>query len=79
MGKYSVQRTPEERTQLLALVRPGRAAAVTLRHARLRLNADVGAGGRRGTDAEIADAVDPRAATGQRVRQACVEQGLAVA
>ena len=41
--------------------------------------ADVDAGGRRWTDAEIAEALDTSAATVHRVRQTWVEQGLEAA
>jgi transposase len=79
MHKYVVRLDPEEREQLLALVNTGRAAAVKLLHARILLKADVDAGGRRWTDAEIAEALDTSAATVHRVRQTWVEQGLEAA
>jgi transposase len=79
MHKYVVRLDPEEREQLLALVNTGRAAAVKLLHARILLRADVDAGGRRWTDAEIAEALDTSAATVHRVRQTWVEQGLEAA
>jgi transposase len=79
MHKYVVRLDPEEREQLLALVNTGRAAAVKLLHARILLKADVDAGGRRWTDAEIAQALDTSAATVHRVRQTWVEQGLEAA
>jgi len=79
MHKYVVRLDPEEREQLLALVNTGRAAAVKLLHARILLKADVDAGGRRGTDAEIAEALDTSAATVHRVRQTWAEQGLEAA
>lgn len=79
MVKYIVRLNTEEREQLLALVTIGRAAAVKLLHARILLKADVDAGGRRWTDAEIAEALDTSAATVHRVRQAWVEAGLETA
>jgi transposase len=79
MHKYVVRLDPEEREQLLALVNTGRAAAVKLLHARILLKADDDAGGRRWTDAEIAEALDTSAATVHRVRQTWVEQGLEAA
>jgi transposase len=79
MHKYVVQLDPEEREQLFALVNTGRAAAVKLLHARILLKADVEAGGRRWTDAEIAEALDTSAAPVHRVRQTWVEQGLEAA
>jgi transposase len=79
MVKYLVRLNLEEHAQLLALVNTGRAAAVKLLHARILLKADVGAGSRRWTDTEIAEALDTSAATVHRVRQAFVEQGLEAA
>jgi transposase len=79
MVKYIVQLNMEEREQLLAFVSTRRAAAAKLLHARILLKADVEAGGRRWTDAEIADALDTSAATVHRVRQAFVEQGMEAA
>jgi hypothetical protein len=79
MVKYIVRLNTEERTQLLALVNTGRAAAATLLHARILLKADVSEGSRRWTDAAIAEALDTSEATVHRVRQAWVEQGLEAA
>ena len=79
MHKDVVRLDPQERDQLLARVNTGRAAAVQLLHARILLKADVDAGGRRWTDAEIAEAMDTGAATVHRVRQTWVEQGLEAA
>lgn len=76
MIKYVVRLDPEERAQLLALVHTGRAAAAKLLHGRILLKADALEGGRPWTDAEIAEALDTRAATLHRVRQACVAEGL---
>ena len=63
MVKYVVRLHTEERAQLLALVNPGRAAAAQLLHTRILLKADVSAGGRPWTAAEIAEALDTSAAT----------------
>jgi hypothetical protein len=79
MVKYMVRLNTEEREQLVALVTTGRAAAVKLLHARIRLKADVDAGGRRWTDADMAEALDTSAATVHRVRQAWVEAGMETA
>jgi Homeodomain-like domain len=79
MHKYIVRLDPQEREQLLALVNTGRAAAVKLLQARILLKADVDAGSRRWTDAEIAEALDTSASTVHRVRQAWVEWGLETA
>jgi transposase len=79
MVTYVVRLNPEEREQLLALVSTRRAAAVQLLHARILLKADIRAGSRRWTDAEIAEALDTSASTVHRVRQAWVEKGLELA
>lgn len=79
MIKYIVQLNTAEREQLVALVSTGRAAAAKLLHARILLKADVGVGGRRWTDMEIAEALDTSASTVHRVRQAWVEQGIEAA
>ena len=76
MIKYIVRLNEEERAQLSALMTTGRSAAAKLLHARILLKADVRGGGRRWTDAQIAEAVDSSEATVHRVRQAFVEQGL---
>ena len=77
MVKYVVRLNPEEREQLLTLVKTGPGAAAKLLHARILLKADVSAEGRRWTDAEIAEALETSASTVHRVRQAWVDQGLA--
>jgi hypothetical protein len=79
MYTYVVRLDPEAREQLAALVHTGRAAAVKRLHARILLKAEVDAGGRRWTDAEMAAAVATSAATIQRVRQTWVEPGLEAA
>ena len=79
MMKYIVRLSRAEREQLLALVTTGRAAAVKRLRARILLKADVEAGERPWTDAEIAEALDTSESTVQRVRQAWVEQGLEAA
>ena len=79
MVTYVVRLHTEEREQLLALVNTGRAAAVQRLQARILLKADAGAGSRRWTAPESADAWDTSASTVHRVRQAFVAQGLAAA
>ena len=79
MLKYIVRLNSEEHAQWLALVNTGRAAAATLRQARIRLQADVGADSRGWTEAEMAAALDTSAAPVHRVRQGVVEQGLEAA
>jgi len=75
MATDMVRRNEEAGQQLSTLMTPGRAAAAQWLQARILLTADVRAGGRGGTDAESAEAWDPRASTGPRGRHACVEQG----
>jgi hypothetical protein len=79
MVKYMVRLHPEEHAQLLALVNTGRAAAAKLLHARILLKANGSADSCPWTDAEIAEALDTRASTVHRVRQAFVEQGVEAA
>lgn len=79
MVKYVVRLNPEEREQLLTLVKTGPGAAAKLLHARILLKADVSAEGRRWTDAEIAEALETSASTVHRVRQAWADQGLEAA
>ena len=49
--KYVVRLTDEERAELNDLIRTGKRAASVLRHARILLKADAGAGGPDGDDA----------------------------
>ena len=79
MVTYVVRLDTEAREQWLACVRTGRAAAGQLLQARLVRKADVGAGSRRWTDAESAEALDTRAATGHQGRQDWVAWGLETA
>jgi hypothetical protein len=79
MVKYMVRLHTEERDQLLAFVNTGRAAAAKRLQARILRKAEIGAGERHWTDAEIAEALETSAATVHRVRQTCVEQGREVA
>jgi transposase len=76
---YIVRLHEEERAQLQALVRKGRAAAYKLTHARVLLKADQGASGRRVTDQVVAAAVDVGLSTVARLRQRFVEEGLEAA
>jgi hypothetical protein len=79
MIKYVVRLSSTEREPLLRRVTTGRAAAAKLLRARILLKADIEAGERRWTDAEIAAALDTSESTVHRVRQAWVEQGLEAA
>jgi hypothetical protein len=63
----------------LPLGTTGRAAAAKLLHARLLLKADVGAGGRRWSDAKSAEALATNPSTVHRVRHARVEWGMEAA
>jgi hypothetical protein len=67
---------PEDRAPLLALVNTGRAAAGKRLPARLLLTAEGGADRCPWSDAALAEALDPSAATVPRVRQAFGDPGL---
>ena len=77
--KYIIRLTPEERTQLLQMVRSGKAAARTLLHARILLKADDGPETAAWSDEAISEALEVPATTMARVRQRFVEEGLEVA
>ena len=77
--KYHVTLTPEERAELDAMTRRGKAAARKLTHARILLQCDEGAGGPARADEEVAEALEIGHATVARVRQRFVEQGLEAA
>ena len=79
LPKYLVRLTADERTQLDDLIRTGTRAASVLIHARILLKADIGTGGPRWDDKQIAEAVACGASTVYRVRQAFVEEGLTAA
>ena len=79
LPKYIVRLTAEERAELDELIRTGKRAAAVLMHARILLKADAGADGPGWDDGQIAEAVECGTSTVYRVRQACVEEGLAVA
>jgi putative transposase len=72
--KYIVNLTAAERGTLRQLVRTGRALARKMARARVLLKADEGL-----TDAEVATHVGVGIATVYRIRQRCVEHGLAAA
>ena len=77
--KYRIQLTPQEREQLLNLLRKKHCAAARQSHARILLKADemVAHGGL--LDVDIAAAVEVSVATVERVRRRFVEDGLAAA
>lgn len=79
MKKYLVTLTADERDLLSGMIAAGKAAALKLAHARILLKADQADGGPAWTDERIADAVEVRTATVERVRQRFVEEGVEAA
>src|SRR3954468_7828053 len=79
MRKYIVTLTTEEREQLQALIRVGKASALKLARARVLLKADAGPGGPDWPDGRITEAVEVGLATVARVRRRFVELGVAAA
>jgi transposase len=77
--KYIVRLTPDERDQLLQMIRGGKAAARALLHARILLKADDGPETAAWSDEAISEALEVHATTVARVRQRFVEQGLEAA
>lgn len=76
---FIVRLTDEERSELLALIRKGKASALTLTRAGILLKADQGEKGESWTDAEIADALGVAPKTVFNVRRRWVEEGLTAA
>ena len=76
MKKYRVTLTTDERESLAALIASGKGAAKKLTHARILLKADASDGGPAWIDDRIAEAMEVRVATVERVRQRFVEDGL---
>ena len=77
MRKVFVVRLPqEEREQLVALVKAGKAPALKLTRARILLKADQQERGPAWTDTEIAEALDVSLKTIFNVRRRWVEHGL---
>jgi hypothetical protein len=79
MRTYVVTLTIEEREQLQALIRAGKASALKLARARVLLKADAAPGGPDWPDGRIAEAVEVGLATVARVRRRFVELGVAAA
>jgi len=77
--QYHVHLTPEQRADASALLRRGKAAALTARHARILLEADEAVRRRVCGDRQVADlcGVSPR--TVARVRERFARDGFAVA
>lgn len=72
--KWVVELTAEERAELLAVIRRGKAAARRLTRAHILLHADEGH-----TDEEIAVALHTNRSTAERARRRFVEEGLEAA
>lgn len=79
MAKYKVTLTQDERDELQALVKKGKAAARKINHARILLLADEGEFGPGKTDLRIVEALGTSARTVERVRKRFVEEGFAQA
>jgi transposase len=77
--KYIVRLTPDERDQLLQMVRGGQAAARALLHARILLKADQDPEAAAWGDEAIGAALEVHATTVARVRQRFVAQGVEAA
>lgn len=77
MKKYLVTLSTEERQQLQALVKKGKAAARTRLHAQILLKADTG--GERWTDEAFSHALDVHPTTVANVRRRSVEEGIETA
>jgi transposase len=74
--KYLVTLTADERCQLDALIRRGKASALVLTRARILLKADQADGRPAWDDARIAEALEVGERTVSRVRQRFVERGF---
>lgn len=74
--KYRIALSPSERAELEGILKRGKAAALTQRHARILLLADDNRTGGAARDLDIAEAVGVGTATVERVRRIGVEHGL---
>ena len=72
---FIVRLTDEERSELDALVRKGKASALTLTRVRILLKADQSETGEAWTDAPIAEALDVATKTVFNIRRRWVEDG----
>jgi len=77
--RYMVRLSKEEREQLRAMVRVGKAAAYKLLWARILLKVDEGEHGPGLSDEEAAQALETTARTVERLRRRLVEEGLEAA
>ena len=76
---FLVRLTETERSELEAMVRKGKAAALSIARARILLKADQGKDGEAQTDAQVAEALSVTAKTVFNVRRRWVEEGLEAA
>lgn len=76
MKKYSVRLAAEERESLRQIVRSGRRAGLTIRHANILLSVDESDAGAKMTDAEAARAFGVSVRSIEYLRQRLVEEGL---
>ena len=74
--KYVVRLSPEEREQLVSLIRSGKRSAQLLTKARILLKADVSEAGEGWSDRQIAEALDTSVASIERTRRQLVEEGF---
>jgi len=77
MKTYVVELTTEERSQLKEIIKADRMAAYKRRHAEMLMAADEGPEGPAMKDADVAAAFGCTTKTVERLRQRCVEHGLA--
>jgi hypothetical protein len=77
--QYHVHLTPEQRAEARTILRRGKAAALTARHARILLEADEAVRRRVRSDAQVAALCGVSARTVARVRECCASAGFAVA
>ena len=75
--KYIVSLSPSERRELDQFSRTGKAAAYAITHARILLKADTASAEGGWVDSDISAALKVSVATIERVRQRCVEAGIA--
>ncbi len=76
---FIVRLTESERSELEALVRKGRASALSITRARILLKADQGKDGEGQTDAQVAEALSVAPKTVFNVRRRWVEEGIEAA
>lgn len=74
--KHHIRLSAQERNELEAILRKGRASAVRQRHARILLLADTDGPEGGSSDSQIASAAHTSIPSVERVRRVCVEHGL---